>query len=166
VSPDVALVFGSGLIKDPLLSVLPRQTLNLHLGLSPRYRGAATLFWPFYFLEPTYAGSTFHYLLTEPDAGEIVHQVTPELERDDTIHSVACKTVVASAEHCIRLLHMFEHKRGWQSYRQRGSGKNFLGSDFRPEHLRVIYDLFEDNLVALYLDGKLLSKTPTLIRQF
>lgn len=166
VGPDVALIFGSGLIKEPLSSALPYPTLNLHLGLSPRYRGAATLFWPFYFLEPTYAGSTFHYIVAEPDAGEIVHQVVPDLEHGDTIHSVACKTVLASAEHCARLLRVFEQQGPWRSYKQRGSGKNFLNSDFRPEHLRVIYDLFEDNLATLYLEGKLRSKTPTLVRQF
>ena len=62
INPDVVLIFGSDLIKNPLLSILPKQTINLHLGLSPRYRGAATLFWPFYFLEPNYAGSTLHYI--------------------------------------------------------------------------------------------------------
>lgn len=163
---DVAIIFGSGLIKEPLASMLPQHTLNLHLGLSPRYRGAATLFWPFYFLEPTYAGSTFHYIVTEPDAGEIVHQVVPELEWGDTIHSVACKTVMASAAQCIQLLKLFEQQGPWRSYKQRGTGKNFMNNDFRPEHLRVIYDLFNDSLVNLYLEGKLQSKIPTLLRQF
>ena len=38
---DVALIFGTGLIKDPLYSALPADTINMHLGLSPRYRGSA-----------------------------------------------------------------------------------------------------------------------------
>ena len=45
LKPDVTLIFGPGMIREPLISVLPKDTINLHLGLSPRYRGAATLFW-------------------------------------------------------------------------------------------------------------------------
>ena len=98
INPDIVIIFGSDLIKDPLLSCLPKQTINLHLGLSPRYRGAATLFWPFYFLEPNYVGSTFHYIVSEPDAGDIIHQCVPTLDKDDKIHDVACKTVIVSSD--------------------------------------------------------------------
>ena len=58
--PDIAFIFGPDIIKPPLYSALPRLSINLHLGLSPYYRGSATLFWPFYFLLPQYAGITFH----------------------------------------------------------------------------------------------------------
>ena len=98
VKPDVVLIFGSTLIKDPLYSALPFDSVNLHLGISPRYRGAATLFWPFYFLEPNYAGSTFHHIISEPDAGNIIHQCIPILSLGDGIHDVACKTVITSSD--------------------------------------------------------------------
>jgi len=163
---DLVLVFGSGLVKPPLVDCLPEHTINLHLGLSPRYRGAATLFWPFYFLEPPYAGTTFHYIVAEPDAGEIIHQVVPELQPEDGIHDVGCKAVVASAEAALRLLEVFERDKGWKRHRQRASGKNFLASDFKPEHLRVIYDVYDDRMVREYLEGRLISKQPTLVRQF
>ena len=54
--PDACLVFGTDLIKSPVLEILPDETFNVHLGLSPWYRGSATLFWPFYFMEPQWAG--------------------------------------------------------------------------------------------------------------
>ena len=166
LNPELVLIFGCGLIKDPLYSALPRHSLNLHLGLSPRYRGSATLFWPFYFMEPSDAGSTFHYIVSEPDAGDIVHQVAPELHPDDGIHDVACKTIAASAEDAIELLRIFDAQGSWKTARQRATGKNFLDSDFRPEHLRVIYNTFNDDMVRLYLEGKLKSRTPNLVRQF
>jgi len=166
VRPDLVLVFGSGLIKPPLAEHLPPDTINLHLGISPRYRGAATLFWPFYFLEPPYAGSTFHYIVSEPDAGDVIHQVVPGLEPGDGIHDVACKTVVASARAAVRLLEIYRDQGGWRMHRQRATGKNFLASDFKPEHLRVIYDLYQDCMVRAYLEGELASKTPKLFQQF
>ena len=164
--PDVVLIFGTDLIKGDFYHSLPPNTVNMHLGLSPKYRGAATLFWPFYFLEPQFAGSTFHHIIAEPDAGDVIHQTRPELEKGDHIHDVACKTVVQSAKDAVKLLELYEATGQWQSYRQKASGKNFLVSDFSPEHLRVIYDLYQDNIVDCYLDGQLKSKEPKLIRQF
>ena len=166
IKPDVVLVFGCGMIKEPLFSALPEHTINLHLGLSPRYRGSATLFWPFYFMEPAHAGSTFHYINAEPDAGDVIHQLAPKLEVGDRIHDVACKTVVASAEDAVKLLKVFERDGGWKSERQKSSGKIFLDRDFRPEHLKVIYDVFNDDVVKHYLEGNLRASKPKLIKQF
>jgi len=166
IAPDVVLIFGSGLVKDPLFSSLPPQTLNLHLGLSPRYRGAATLFWPFYFMEPPYAGTTFHYIVSEPDAGDVVHQVVPKLDPSDKIHDVACKAVAESAQAALGLMRILEEKGHWERHRQRGTGRNFLASDFKPEHLRLIYNVFDDDMVRQYVEGMLTSRAPKLIRQF
>ena len=41
--PSLVMIFGTGLIKEPLLSALPAAKINLHLGLSPYYKGSATL---------------------------------------------------------------------------------------------------------------------------
>lgn len=167
IKPDLVLIFGSGLVKDPLYSVLPKNTINMHLGLSPRYRGAATLFWPFYMLEPHWAGATFHHIISEPDAGEIIHQTTPKLSRGDKIHDVACKTVIAATKDMIKILKIVHSGKELKTYKQKSSGKNFLGKEFRPEHLRVIYTQFEDKIVDLYLDKKIGRKRkPKLIRQF
>lgn len=166
IKPDVVLVFGSGLIKEPLLSVLPKFTLNLHLGLSPRYRGAATLFWPFYNLEPNWAGSTLHYIVAEPDAGDVVHQTVPELSEEDGIHDVACKTVYQSGRDLIKILDTFHQKKSFRSYKQRSTGKKYLQSDFRPEHLRVIYNLFNNDVVKQFIKGTIKPKTPKLFQQF
>ncbi len=164
--PDVALVYGTGLIKPPLLDALPRDTLNMHGGLSPRYRGVATLFWPFYFLEPLCAGMTLHDLVAEPDAGDIVHQATPQLHVDDGIHDIACKAVHAGVDSAVRLLEQFDTRGGWQRHRQRGSGKLFVSTDFKAHHLRVNYDLFDDRMAEHLLAGRLERREPKLIDAF
>ena len=166
LNPDIVLIFGTNLIKDPLFSVLPRHAINLHLGLSPRYRGAATLFWPFYFMEPTYAGSTFHYIISEPDAGNIIHQSVPKLDISDGIHDVACKTVIESSKDVIKLLRIFKKEQKWKVFKQKETGKNFLENDFKPQHLRVIYDIFNDEMVKQYLTKNLPCKIPHPIKQF
>ena len=166
VNPDIVMIFGTNLIKEPLISTLPKFSINLHLGISPRYRGAATLFWPFYFLEPPYVGSTFHHIISEPDAGNIIHQTIPKLEKTDGIHDVACKTILESTSDAIKLLEIFENQKTLKSFKQKGTGKNFLENDFKPQHLRVIYDVFNNDMVREYLEGNFQSKKPKLIRQF
>jgi hypothetical protein len=165
LNPDVVLVFGCGMIREPLLSSLPKDTINLHLGISPRYRGAATLFWPFYMMEPTWAGTTFHYLKDSPDAGGIIHQVRPSLKEHDTIHHVGMRAVLKSAVEAVVLLSM--HARGWETFSQKPeAGKNFLEKDFKAQHLRVNYDLYGDHMVDAYLEGRLKCTEPKLKRQF
>ena len=165
---DIALIFGCGMIKGELAQALPELSINLHLGLSPRYRGAATLFWPFYFLEPQWAGCTFHKIVDEPDAGDILHQCVPELERGDHIHDVAAKAVIQATEDMIKLLCVaFDyHPDEWRFHPQSTTGKNFLSRDFQPSHLRMIYETYQDDIVDQYLDGNLKQHKPRLVRQF
>tara|TARA_B100000287_G_C20590642_1_gene764100 strand:+ start:417 stop:1211 length:795 start_codon:yes stop_codon:yes gene_type:complete len=165
-SPDLVFIFGVGMIKSPLLDVLPKYTINMHGGLSPRYRGSATLFWPFYFLEPAYAGMTFHYITSEPDAGNIIHQVVPKLKQGDGIHDVGCKAVLSGTNGVIELISSYQKKGDFKSHKQKGTGKNFLASDFKVEHLRLIYNTFNDDIVDHFLKGKISKKIPKLIRQF
>ena len=46
--PDFCFIFGVDLILTPTIDSLPKDKVNLHLGISPWYKGGATLFWPFY----------------------------------------------------------------------------------------------------------------------
>jgi len=166
INPDIVFIFGSHLIKEPLYSKLPKNSINLHGGLSPRYRGTATMFWPFYFLEPNHVGATFHYIVSEPDAGTIIHQSISKLEKGDKIHDVSCKAIIQASYDVVTLLEIFQKTGKWKKFKQKGTGKNFLERDFKPEHLRVIYDLFDDDIVDHFLEGKIISKPPTLIKQF
>ncbi len=172
INPDIALIFGCGMIRGELAEALPELTINLHLGLSPRYRGAATLFWPFYFLEPQWAGCTFHKIINEPDAGDILHQCVPELARGDGIHDVAAKAVVQATEDMIKLLGMYSVFLGstkvfpFEFHPQSTTGKNFLSRDFQPSHLRMIYETYQNDIVDQYLDWNLKQHKPKLVRQF
>lgn len=157
LEPDIVLVFGCHMLYGRFQEIAP--TINLHLGLSPRYRGSATLFWPFYFLEPNYSGCTFHQIVDEPDAGDILHQCRPELKRGDTIHDVQCRTVVKATADMVELLDKWPE---WKMKKQRNTGKCFLTTDFIPQHLRMIYEAFDDNLVDAYLDGELSGREPYL----
>ena len=162
--PDIVFIFGVNLIKDPVLSILPKDKVNMHLGLSPWYRGSATLFWPFYNLEPQFAGTTFHQIVAEADAGAVIHQSVPRLLPGDGIHDVGCRTVVQARDDAVKLFRYRKEHDRFEETLQRTTGRLYLSSQFRPAHLRVIYDLYRNRLVDAYLEGKVGLHQPRLIR--
>tara|TARA_B100001093_G_C26846021_1_gene1022814 strand:- start:1564 stop:2364 length:801 start_codon:yes stop_codon:yes gene_type:complete len=165
-NPNIAFIFGPDLIKNPVFRELPKDKINLHLGLSPWYRGSATLFWPFYFLEPQFAGATFHQISLEADAGGILHQSIPILEYNDGIHDVAVKTVLSAKNDLRDLLGIFKQKKKFFYKKQKSTGKLFLTKDFKPHHLKNIYQFFNNDIVKHYLKGNLGTEKPKLIRAF
>lgn len=162
--PDVVVIYGVGIIKDPVLSALPNDKINLHLGLSPWYRGAATLFWPFYNMQPHWAGATIHQIVPKADAGAIIHQSVPVLASGDKIHDVSSKVIVQSTQDLVALLTKRAQTGQFVETPQRSTGRLYKEGDFKPEHLRVIYDLFNNDMVDAYLRRELSQEQPTLIK--
>ena len=66
--PDVVLVFGTGILREPLLSAFDGRIIT-SLWASPYYRGAGTNFWPLVNREPEYVGETIHYITTRASTG-------------------------------------------------------------------------------------------------
>ena len=160
---DFCFIFGVDLILDPVIDALPADKINLHLGLSPWYKGGATLFWPFYHLEPQFCGSTFHQITKKADAGEIIHQCVPELLSGDTIHDVGARCVVKARDELNSIFSHWKKSRGFDGMLQTTSGRNWRGVDFHASQLRVIYDLYQDKIVDSYLSRSLSNRKPKLI---
>ena len=97
-NPELVLLFGSTIITDPLLGAFQGRIVNMHLGLSPYYRGAATNFWPLVFNQPECAGVTIHVPVARVDAGPILIQGRPALEASDGCHDIGCKAIRLGAE--------------------------------------------------------------------
>ena len=66
---DRLQLFGCSIIREPLLDTYAQETINIHLGLSPYYRGAATNFWPLVNGEPECVGATIHVATLEGGRG-------------------------------------------------------------------------------------------------
>ena len=93
LDPDIVVVYGSSLVSGALIHLYRGRIINLHLGLSPYYRGSGTLFHPFVNGELQYLGATYHHLDEGIDAGRIIHQIRPELFPADTYHQLNMRFV-------------------------------------------------------------------------
>ena len=148
---DFCLVFGTQILRAPIIGALPKYTMNLHLGLSPWYRGDATLFWPFVMLEPQECGITFHKLAASADSGDIFHQARPQLELGDRLHDVGVKCVLLAGVELPKLITKLKSAGVLSSVKQGNRGKEWLAADFKPQHLALVYEIFDDKIVDWYL---------------
>jgi len=75
---DLFVVFGASYIKGPLCDYLQqRRAVNIHMGVSPYYRGSSTNFWALYDGRPEYVGATLHLLTKGLDSGPILCHALP-----------------------------------------------------------------------------------------
>ena len=97
LSPEVLCVYGTYIVREQTLSIAP-ISLNLHTGISPRYRGADCYFWPLYNAEPDWVGATVHRCTSEVDGGEIYETAMASLEAEDGLGAIFGRSVVAGTE--------------------------------------------------------------------
>ena len=71
---DYYIVFGSSYIKGELVDFLiKKKAINIHMGVSPYYRGTSCNFWALYDGNAHLVGSTVHMLSKGLDSGPILY---------------------------------------------------------------------------------------------
>jgi folate-dependent phosphoribosylglycinamide formyltransferase PurN len=151
--PDVVLVFGTGILREALLSAFPGRLINIHLGLSPYYRGAGTNFWPLVNREPEYVGATIHYLDAGIDTGPILAHARPAIDAGDGPHDLGNKTIAAAARLLVDAADAHVHGRV-TAVPQRGGGKLYRRKDFNADAVRRLIRNFETGMIDEYLGDR------------
>jgi len=149
--PDVIALYGTSLIKPPILSHYDGRIINIHLGLSPYYRGSGTNFWPLVYREPEYVGATIHLAVASVDAGGILAQLRPVAEFGDRAHEMGTKTIMAGFELMPVVLGMYVEGRLKPHGQTLSEGKVFKRKDFNAEAVRMMRRNFESGMMAEYL---------------
>jgi len=81
---DFYIVFGSSFIKGELCKFLvSRKALNIHMGVSPYYRGNSCNFWALFDGNPNYVGATIHLLSEGLDSGPMLFHALPKTQEID-----------------------------------------------------------------------------------
>ena len=76
---DIYIVFGASYIKSPLVDFLVAHTaINIHMGVSPYYRGSSCNFWALFDGNPDLVGATIHSLSRGLDSGAMLFHALPE----------------------------------------------------------------------------------------
>lgn len=151
--PDLMFIFGSYIIKDPLLSLLPPDhIINLHLGLSPYYRGSGTNFWPFVNNELEYLGSTILHLDSRIDTGDIICHVRPTINVGDNVHTIGCKIIQSSVASLIKIMKLLDEGKKLNRYKQWNVKERYYKTkDFNNDALLKYRTNLKNGMIENYL---------------
>ena len=109
---DLYLVFGASYIKGPLIKFLvKKKAINIHMGISPYYRGSNCNFWAMYDNNPELVGATIHYLTSGLDDGKIIyHAVSEQVSNPYNYTMSTVKSAIVSLSNKIKDKSLFKLK--------------------------------------------------------
>ena len=103
------MCFGCSVIGEKYIKKFDNKILNIHLGLSPFYRGQATNFWAFVNNELQFIGATFHKIDADIDTGPIIHQIRGRIYKNDNIHLIGNRLIKDLKLDLIKIVLNFEN---------------------------------------------------------
>ena len=109
LEPDLIVVFAYGeILSDAFLAIPRLSTINLHLSLLPKYRGAAPVQWAIANGETT-TGVTVMHIAKKMDTGDVILQRPEPIHQDDTGGSLEARLADVGAELLIEAIGALEH---------------------------------------------------------
>jgi len=104
-SPDLLVVFGTGILQVPLLSAATSGALNAHTSLLPHYRGSRAEFWQCYRNDRQYVGITIHRIDQGVDTGDILFQAATETSWPTDPYSLRVLNTISVLKHFPQVAH-------------------------------------------------------------
>ena len=150
-SPDLIFLFGTTILGDEWLTAFSGRIINMHLGLSPFYRGSATLFWPVANGELECVGATIHLAERKVDAGPILARIKPQLAVGDSYYDIGNKTIRRAIDALPAVARRFVAGEIQPVVQQLSSGVVYRKRDFNPTVLQAALDFVGDGLTSAQL---------------
>lgn len=165
---DLLVCFGASLVRGVMLDRFAGRFLNVHLGLSPWYRGSGTNIWPLIEGRAHMVGATFMQIDAGIDTGPILHQIRAELALGDSPHSVGNRLIRQMTTTYADLIADFDRLE--QPAPPQAKGRLYRNADFDAAACRALYDRFAEGLIEYALadpgtDWPALVQNPALIRE-
>jgi len=153
--PELIILFGSSIVKGSLLSEYNNRIINLHLGLSPYYRGSGTNYWPLVDSKPECVGATIHIATREVDAGNILGQTRPgNLEESDSVHDMGFKALISGVKRLVDIVPDYLSNSIFSIEQNTQKGKLFFRKDFDSASLIKLQSNFKNKMIPFYLSNK------------
>ena len=151
LAPDLLVAYGCSLIGELLVAGFANRFVNVHLGLSPYYRGTGTNFWPLVNNDPEYLGATFMHMDLGVDTGRVIHQIRARVFPGDTPHRIGNRLIVDMARTLVQLVRKFENLKTMRPVCAPANTKVYRKCDYSEEATVMLYRNFKDGLVDKYL---------------
>ena len=167
LNPDLIVVYGSSILKGEIIEIYRNKIINLHLGLSPYYRGSGTNFFPFVNKELEFLGASYLLLDEGIDTGKILHQIRPNIIVDDYYH-ISYQFLLQAFLEFIKIIENFNHlnKNIEQPIISDNQDlKYYKRIDFNDESVRLLKENIKNGIVQDYIENKDLRDSKVVISQ-
>jgi phosphoribosylglycinamide formyltransferase-1 len=155
LNPDLIIAYGCSIIKPSLVEHFENRFINVHLGLSPYYRGSGTNYWPFVNDELELIGVTFMHIDTGVDTGKVFHQIRPRIYPGDDVHKIGNRLIYDFAVLLPKIIARFDDLEEMEQVAiDKSAGKYYKNSDFSEASLVELYRSFTEGAVERYLENK------------
>ena len=138
----------------------PNRIINLHVGLSGKYRGSSCNFWPIHDGQLDCLGATLLKINAGIDTGEILAQETIEIEEGDTEQSLMGKSLMLGIDLTIQVLRRW-FKGNEAVLPLERNGKLFQKNDFTPEAISKVKEMVESGHLASLIKAHLKTREQT-----
>ncbi|NEV93933.1 hypothetical protein G3567_07210 [Psychroflexus sp. YR1-1] len=164
---DFLVLFGSSIVKDKILEKFSDKVINMHLGLSPYYKGSGTNFFPAYHNEFSCIGATIHLASSKVDAGDILHQLRLDsVEEKDSLHDLGNRIIDSGGRLFPKVIENYiKGELQPQKQRNEKGSKTFKLKDFTVPVLRKTYQNYTSFFDDYRLNKTILDKNYPIVQQ-
>jgi len=132
--PDLTIVMGTSILKRDMLAATGPNTINIHGGFLPHYRGNHCFFFALYQRDFDKIGSTIHFIDRGIDTGDIIEIVVPPIEATDNAEKLYCKAERLAIHRLVAIIQNFGPTGNFPRQRQPFRGKLYCTRDRNPWH--------------------------------
>jgi len=155
LKPDLVVAYGCSIIKDPLLEAFGERILNVHLGLTPYYRGSGTNYWPLVHNRPEFVGATFMYMDAGIDTGEVIHQVRARIFPGDSPHQIGNRLISDMTLVYGEIIRKYESLIKMQQLSIPADARYYRRKDFSEESVVTLQSNFLSGMIDKYIDEEI-----------
>jgi len=83
IAPQLVIVSGTRIISESVLHCIDAPFINIHAGITPRYRGVHGAYWALTENKSNLAGVTVHFIDKGIDTGEVIDQALIKIDKTD-----------------------------------------------------------------------------------
>lgn len=135
MAPDVIMVFGTGLIKPPVIRIAEQGIINLHGGNPEEYRGLDSHLWAIYHNDFSGLVNTLHRINPVLDDGELILQLPIPIPEGTQLMQLRSLNTHVCLQLTLAALAMYERNGSFESHPQRTRGRYY---SFMPSPLKDI----------------------------
>ena len=104
INPDIVVVNGTRIISEEVLNCVNAKFINLHAGITPKYRGSHGAYWALYNDDAVNAGATVHFVDKGIDTGNVIYQSTITVTEKDNFTTYPLLQTCVGVEDEIRAI--------------------------------------------------------------